>query len=62
MDTPPCYSTSAHKVLQDAWKTDCDAVQQQKMMASYNCHAVVTRVTAQLLPQCSLWTLLVTPA
>lgn len=29
-----------HTVLQDAWKTNCDAVRQQKMMASYHCHAL----------------------
>lgn len=37
MDTPPCYSTGGHTVLQDGWKTNCD-VQQQKMMASCHCH------------------------
>lgn len=40
METPPCYSTKVHTVLQDAWKTNGDAVQQQKMMASYHCHTL----------------------
>lgn len=26
--------------FQDAWETNCDVVQQQKMMASYHCHTL----------------------